>query len=747
LALSGGGIRSATFCLGLVRALAKKGLLKKFDYISTVSGGGYLGGMLGRLYEANPADNSVEEALASDDTILLAWLRNNGRYLTPAGFRDTSLAISQILRSFFAALFLITLIGIFIAGLAISLNFLANVSTPTELLDPIENATLFWALSVPFTFSVWMATTYWLTLLKCSLKIHLVGGLILTLLAGGAVFFIICANHVTTQPGYINFILCGVHIRTHSDFPLRMMVINFALNAFLLCRLLSTLASTTAKFRQQLTLALTWCLGYAALLVLLWLIYKFGYALNESIESSFEKTLLPPGIIALLKVIWEIKAVKGLVTKLLKKSNTVKLSLTQLANIFGFIIIITSLISICVAEIHFLKCHLTVLGEWLGWFPALLSVMIAVVAIPALRSEFMLKFLNLSSLHNFYRARLERAWLSVANFKGEHPRFKQNPLDVKYNDKLNYIHEVTDSLPGDDIKFKDYYAGDQKGPIHLITCCINQTIDDRSGNYNADRKGVALTLSGFGVETGTRLPKEPKHALGSMLSQWIAVSGAAAATGMGSQTAPGLAFLLFLIGGRLGYWSKNLLDSNHKASPVSVLFAEMFARFPGKNSKYWYLSDGGHFENTGVYPLLKRRVKTIVVADCGADPEFIFDDLENLVRKARIDYGISIVFNTSPGPEFSSVSSLKKGEIAPPLIKATINYPAQNSKPAMKGTLIVIKPHLLENMGLDTERYAKRHDDFPQQTTGDQFFDEEQWEAYHQLGLQAGKAITRDMLS
>src|SRR4051794_35726653 len=42
IGLSGGGIRSATFCLGVLQALAEKGLLRRFDYISSVSGGGYI---------------------------------------------------------------------------------------------------------------------------------------------------------------------------------------------------------------------------------------------------------------------------------------------------------------------------------------------------------------------------------------------------------------------------------------------------------------------------------------------------------------------------------------------------------------------------------------------------------------------------------------------------------------------------------------------------------------------------------
>src|SRR5262245_29009504 len=43
LCLSGGGIRSATFNLGVLQALSRLGVLERFDYLSTVSGGGYIG--------------------------------------------------------------------------------------------------------------------------------------------------------------------------------------------------------------------------------------------------------------------------------------------------------------------------------------------------------------------------------------------------------------------------------------------------------------------------------------------------------------------------------------------------------------------------------------------------------------------------------------------------------------------------------------------------------------------------------
>src|SRR3954453_18554606 len=46
LCLSGGGIRSASFALGVMQGLADAKLLSKFDYLSTVSGGGYIGSWL-----------------------------------------------------------------------------------------------------------------------------------------------------------------------------------------------------------------------------------------------------------------------------------------------------------------------------------------------------------------------------------------------------------------------------------------------------------------------------------------------------------------------------------------------------------------------------------------------------------------------------------------------------------------------------------------------------------------------------
>src|SRR5438034_2637663 len=54
LCISGGGIRSATFGLGVLQGLARCGLLSKFHYLSTVSGGGYIGSWLSAWIKNHP---------------------------------------------------------------------------------------------------------------------------------------------------------------------------------------------------------------------------------------------------------------------------------------------------------------------------------------------------------------------------------------------------------------------------------------------------------------------------------------------------------------------------------------------------------------------------------------------------------------------------------------------------------------------------------------------------------------------
>src|SRR6202049_1159176 len=86
LCLSGGGIRSGAFSLGVLQVLARHGLLTQFQYLSTVSGGGYIGGWLSRWIAEDPKQDgaNIERVLARKEEILqVSSLRANSNFLTP----------------------------------------------------------------------------------------------------------------------------------------------------------------------------------------------------------------------------------------------------------------------------------------------------------------------------------------------------------------------------------------------------------------------------------------------------------------------------------------------------------------------------------------------------------------------------------------------------------------------------------------------------------------------------------------
>src|SRR5580698_11008294 len=92
LAFSGGGIRSATFNLGVLQGLACSRLLRVFDYLSTVSGGGYIGGwLMAWMHHQQIGIKNVEDRLSSHkyscasaaDPAEVHFLRNYSNYLTP----------------------------------------------------------------------------------------------------------------------------------------------------------------------------------------------------------------------------------------------------------------------------------------------------------------------------------------------------------------------------------------------------------------------------------------------------------------------------------------------------------------------------------------------------------------------------------------------------------------------------------------------------------------------------------------
>ena len=102
-----------------------------------------------------------------------------------------------------------------------------------------------------------------------------------------------------------------------------------------------------------------------------------------------------------------------------------------------------------------------------------------------------------------------------------------------------------------------------------------------------------------------------------------------------------------LLNFRLGYWSNNpnplrTGNSTRKASWYRLMLREMLGRGLSETCPQIHLSDGGHFENLGIYELLRRRCRYIIASDAGADPKNTMSDLGKLIQRARADFSVDI---------------------------------------------------------------------------------------------------------
>ena len=217
-----------------------------------------------------------------------------------------------------------------------------------------------------------------------------------------------------------------------------------------------------------------------------------------------------------------------------------------------------------------------------------------------------------------------------------------------------------------------------------------------------------------------------------------AISGAAASSNMGYYTtSPVLSLVLTFFNVRLGWWLGNPgaagKDTFVQPAPtlsITPVVEEAFGMTDDEN-KYVYLTDGGHFENLGIYEMVLRRCHLIVISDAAADPDYNFGDLGNAIRKVRIDLGIPIEFTSMPiFKKDPKDTDTKKGMY---WAIGKIRYSCIDGE-VEDGVLVYVKPAVYGREPGDVLEYKKSHESFPHQSTADQFFDEPQFESYRVLG-------------
>ncbi len=723
------------------------------------------------------------------------WLRENGRYLAPNGATDYLMALSYIARNWTATLYVIALamVGAFVAVQAGLLQISAILGkayvhpvTPEHpFLSPfLVVPALFFLLSMGIGVGYWMTEgmrynpsddgearrSFWQTWTA-------------TALAFGIALYLALAPDATLLQALYDRLRGWVGILPETyftavadmaDLPRRLVyagtgILGMALaSSFFAYFADGDKDNPTSPVRRRLTRwstafnqAAIWFLAIATIdtVALMLRADMLIWSPSDGLQGLWALAIYPAIAFAIKKLPeWFSGSGSGIGSWIAKHAST--------AAIFGSLLLYASL-----AVFADLAVHMAIWegAAWEGGTPDWpVFVLFAIIVFGLIvMTGVSSGFANLSSLHALYSSRLTRAYLGASNRE----RMRSTNIDISDGHKKDFIDAQI------------YQQADIPAPLHIINLTLNQT---RGSNelVRRDRKGRRFAIGPDGISVdgaiNSWIDLNREGAEKFSVGQLAAISGAAASSAMGRMTSLGAALGLTFANIRLGYWwdrgNKALKTGEEGLAPLPArwprlietfiyLYNEMTSRF-SLDYRHYYLSDGGHSENSGALELLRKRCKFILVADNGQDGEFLFSDLEIFIRTARIDLGFEIsvasqddtvdyvgpktgkyFFNTLGGGWRRTLKDYD-GPAFALLLKAR---PISDKKAGGKGKeddfaahIIWLKPRIFEGISTDIASYAAQNPPFPHQTTIDQFFDEAQWESYRRLGYEMASCLFRD---
>lgn len=355
--------------------------------------------------------------------------------------------------------------------------------------------------------------------------------------------------------------------------------------------------------------------------------------------------------------------------------------------------------------------------------------------------------INIFGLSEFYRTRLVRCYLGASRSSRRSP----HPFTgFDEGDDLMLASLRTEPPPECGVEAEADGRAPFAGPFPIVNCTLNLggssdlavktrqsdcfTMTPLHCGYNHGRTGSGRLAVGGYAPTLSYCGRKQSPTLGLA----VAISGAAASPNMGYHTSPLASFLMTAFNARLGCWFAN---PAHK--PPVTRFSPQFA-FPSllkeligtasDESSFVAISDGGHFENLGIYELVRRRCRVIVAADAECDPEYHFEGLGKAIRLCEVDFDAKIKIDVSSiRPD--RVTGRSKSHCA----VGRIEYGNGGL-----GTLIYIKASLLDEENTSVLQYHSEHASFPHESTANQFFTEDQFESYRKLGYDCAKRTLRD---
>jgi hypothetical protein len=847
--LSGGGIRSATFALGVLQGLTEKELLPRADYLSTVSGGGYIGSWLqGVLYRDHTAgyEQLIPDVPTDASKDPISFLRKYSNYLAPrVGLSLDSIVIpiiwlrntmlnQTIIVAAFAALFLLLslpgsgiheldqidslcfswaamlvagVLGVFaVSVIGYNLRKITNRQFTTAqetafkpgkgtesvgkfVVLPLVSGVvslLFALVSWPqASKALWTAIfeSPGISWLERGSNVFLPWGclalllwLLLTLLQWGG-GFVQCFERSSHHPTWLAwlhliwmplvsalfmwalFVAVSLHLAPHHGLPMSLhraeytvavgpplyllvLHLGIALQIGLMGRDFpdSTREWLARAGALMLSVAAIWVGLFAVAIFAPFWVAKLWLTSGAGISSAAGAWLL--------STLMSVLAGKSAKTKGVNDHGPSHSIVLDYVARYGPFIAITGFLVAVAFGVQLLLRHTLwsvpgLLGRFVGgywdFFPdsgashehplafLVIAVVIAVViaAVLSLRLD-----INEFSLSHFYKNRLVRCYMGASAgavrkpdpFTGFDPKddialdslkCESVPLPLQAQAPYPILNATLTVTEGSELATQE-----RKAASWIFTPRFSGFIPSPS---EANRLEERLSENGF-------VPTSEILGGGVHLGTATGISGAALNPSSGFHTAPQTAFLLTLFNVRLGWWVGNPRSLTYRRpGPLFALWwltRELFG-FADERSAYLNLSDGGNFENLGLYELVRRRCHFVIAVDAEEDADYKFGSLGGAVRKCRADFGAEIEIDPRP-------IRPKNGHSHSHCVVGRIRYPEPGSSP---GWLLYIKASLTGDEPADVQEYQRSASEFPQQSTLNQFFSESQFESYRRLGL------------
>ena len=822
LCISGGGVRSATFGLGVIQGLAEAGHkfrrspadepkspLTEFDFLSTVSGGGYVGGWLSAWAARDGGLQSVVNQLAPERTQsdlepepdALQHLRKYCRFLNPKmGIlsADTWALVSTVIRNM--VLNWLVLIPLLMAVLTIPLLYetlvksylerwmpftlwfgaacavvataYVGVSIPSlqrdgkrRLLKGTETEFLLLGL-LPFTLSALSLTIHWALkevnyssgqFVMFGAAVYAAGSLFASVVLliqrrirrpWLGVFGILASAFAGACAGLVAYPISQAFMDTDWKHP------------GLYCCLAVPLVLLTYQVASILAVGATseisgdddrewWArsAGWVLIVMIAWVVFCSAVILAPGLMKDAASRIVAAastagvgGVASWLgksaKTLSGLQAPKGPDGK---PTTSVKDVIAKLAApifllmLIGFLGMANQSLTQMLHPLFQWLASRQQVGPLIAWLklPELNEVSCALLYGVALFAVAWVwsRVININrfSLHAMYRSRLVRTYLGASQ-----KNRRANPfIDMDEHDNIDLVELHQPDHP--------------TKPLHIVNMALNLV----GGKNLAWQQRKAESFTASALHTGSlrvgyqktvcyaqhaTLPSTANDGAGSFsLGSAIAISGAAASPNMGYHSSPLLSLVMTLFNARLGWWlanpgsaGKGLWQKDGPVNSFMPLINEALGRTDDQ-SRWVYLSDGGHFENLGVYEMVLRRCHKIVVIDGSQDEKYTFEDLGNAVQKARVDLGVSISFQKMPMHKAFDESNFY-------CALGKIDYRCVDGAAAPMGEILYIKACLNGSEPIDVRHYASQHSAFPQQGTEELWFDESQFESYRRLG-------------